>query len=88
MAAYSIRSDRPFIVKGPLKVKTEPGEHRKEMREYFRTHSISITRDSSGNPVVIANEIEDDMVFSPTEGKDSDGGTMMYYPIGLEDFRC
>ncbi len=32
--------------------------------------------------------VEDDMVFSPTEGKDSDGGTMMYYPIGLEDFRC
>ena len=31
-------------------------------------------------------EVEEDMDFSPTEGKDSDGGTMMYLPLALDVF--
>lgn len=30
-------------------------------------------------------DVEEDMDFSPTMGKDSDGGSMMYLPLGIEE---
>ncbi len=49
---------------------------------------ITLRSTDEGHCLYLRNdfeEVEEDMDFPPTPGKDSDGGTMMYLPLALED---
>lgn len=54
--AYTVGTNRTFASKVPLKTKRSQSETAREIREYMRTHRISVQTDASGNVNVRSTE--------------------------------
>ena len=48
---YSVRSDRPFVSRTPLKTKHKKSEREKRMDEMFARYRVSVVVDESGHAV-------------------------------------
>lgn len=56
MAVYSLRDERPIVVKQEVKTGRKQGQHSKEVQKFVQSHTISVKLDSSGRPIIIAKE--------------------------------
>ena len=52
---YSTKIERPIISEKPLKTERTPGAHSKEVREFTKSHSVSVQTDANGKVTVKSN---------------------------------